>query len=64
MAASVEVTHLEQWVSCDRVAGQWGREHGSWWSYGVGSRYQATTGEDTADWEVLVRAVVIVDYVN
>jgi hypothetical protein len=27
-------------------------------SYGIGSRYQTTTGEDTAVWEVLVRAVV------
>jgi hypothetical protein len=26
--------------------------------YDVGSRYQATTGEYTADWEDLVRAVV------
>jgi hypothetical protein len=33
-------------------------EHGSWGSYAFGSRYQTTTGEDTADWEDLVRAVV------
>jgi hypothetical protein len=30
----------------------------SWGSYGVGSRYQATTDEDIAEWEDLVRAVV------
>jgi hypothetical protein len=35
-------------VSCETVAGQQGREHGSRGSYGVASRYQATTGEDTA----------------
>jgi hypothetical protein len=33
-------------------------EHGSWGSYDVESRNQATTGEDTADWENLVRAVL------
>jgi hypothetical protein len=33
-------------------------KHGSWGSYGVESHYQATTGEDTADWEDLVRAVM------
>jgi hypothetical protein len=33
-------------------------EHGSWRSYGIGSRYQAKTGEDTADWEVFVSSVV------
>jgi hypothetical protein len=27
-------------------------------TYCVGNRYQASTGEDTADWEDLVRAVV------
>jgi hypothetical protein len=27
-------------------------------AYDVGCRYQATTGEDTTDWEVSVRAVV------
>jgi hypothetical protein len=32
-------------------------DHGSWGICGVGSRYQ-TTGEGTADWEDLVRAVV------
>jgi hypothetical protein len=36
----------------------WSREHGSWRIYGVGSDYQTTTGEDIADWENLVRAVV------
>jgi hypothetical protein len=33
-------------------------EHGSREIYSIGSRYQATTGEDTADWEDLVRVVV------
>jgi hypothetical protein len=42
-------------VSCETFAGQEGRENGI---YGDRSRYQATTGEDTADWEELVRAVV------
>jgi hypothetical protein len=45
-------------VNCERVSGQYGREHGSWGNCGFGSRYQATTSEDTADWEDLVRAVV------
>jgi hypothetical protein len=36
-------------ASCETVAGQWGREHVSWGSYGAGSRYQATAGDDTAD---------------
>jgi hypothetical protein len=58
MAASFEVTQLEKWVSSETVSGQWGREHGSWGSYGIGSRYQVTTGDDTADWEELVLAVV------
>jgi hypothetical protein len=49
-------TSLE--VSSEIVAGQWGREQGSWWSYDVGSCYQATTGEDTVDWEDLACAVV------
>jgi hypothetical protein len=34
------------------------RELGSCGSYGVESRYQATTGEDKAEWEDLVRTVV------
>jgi hypothetical protein len=34
-------------------------EHGTWGIYGTESRYQATAGEDTADWEDLMRAVVI-----
>jgi hypothetical protein len=34
--------------SCETVAGQYGREYGSCGSYGVGSHYQATTGEDRA----------------
>jgi hypothetical protein len=46
MAASLGVG---QWVSCETVAGQYGRERGSWGSYSVGNRYQATTGEDTAE---------------
>jgi hypothetical protein len=33
-------------------------EPGSWGIHGVESRYQAKTGEDTAEWEDLVRAVV------
>jgi hypothetical protein len=49
MAASLGVSQLEQLVSCATVAGQYGREHGSSGSYGVGNRYQATTGEDTVD---------------
>jgi hypothetical protein len=40
------------------VAGPEGREHRRWGSYDVGSRYQATTGEHTADWGHLVHAVV------
>jgi hypothetical protein len=35
----------------------WSCEYGSWGIYGIGSRYQTTTGEDTVDWEDLVRAV-------
>jgi hypothetical protein len=35
-------------VSRETVAGQQRREHESLKSYGVGSRYQATIGEDTA----------------
>jgi hypothetical protein len=34
------------------------REHGGWGIYGIGSHYQTTTGDDTADWEGLVRAAV------
>jgi hypothetical protein len=49
MISSLGVIHLEQWVSCERVAGQWLHEHGN--------RYQATTDEDE-EWEDLVRAVV------
>jgi hypothetical protein len=45
-------------VSCERVAGQQGSEHLSLGIYGIVSRYQTTTGEDTANWEDLVRAVV------
>jgi hypothetical protein len=45
-------------VSCEKVAGQYAREHGSWGIYGNESRYQTRTGEDTADWEDLVRAAV------
>jgi hypothetical protein len=45
-------------VSCETVTGQYGCEHGSWGIDGVGSRYQTTTDEDTADWKDLVRAVV------
>jgi hypothetical protein len=40
--------HDKSRVSCETVVGQ----------YGVGSHCQATTGEDTTDWEDLVRAVV------
>jgi hypothetical protein len=44
-------------------AGSWGtgtvREPSSRGTSAVGSRYQATTGEDTADWEDLVRALAI-----
>jgi hypothetical protein len=38
--------------------GQSGREQGRGGSYGVESRYQATTGEDTAYWEDFIHAVV------
>jgi hypothetical protein len=37
-------------VSCERDVSQWGRENGSWGSYGAGSRYDATSGEDRAEW--------------
>jgi hypothetical protein len=36
----------------------WRHEHGIWRIYGVGSRYQTTTGEDAAEWKNLVCAVV------
>jgi hypothetical protein len=36
----------------------WSPEHGSWGIYSIGSRYQTTASEDTADWEHFVRAVV------
>jgi hypothetical protein len=45
-------------VHCEVVAGQWAREDGSWGSYGIRRRPQATTSEDTADWEDFVHAVV------
>jgi hypothetical protein len=48
---------VRQWDRRQAVR-TWSREHGSWGMYGVESRYQATTGEDTADWEDLVRAVM------
>jgi hypothetical protein len=38
--------------SWETVTSQYGREHG------VESRYQATTGEDTVDWEELVPLIV------
>jgi hypothetical protein len=50
----LRASHGQWWVSCEIGA----VEHGSRWIYGGESRYQATTGEDTADWEDLVRAVV------
>jgi hypothetical protein len=49
---------LSNLVICERVAGQWGREHESLGSHGVGSRYLATTGQNTADWKDFVCAVV------
>jgi hypothetical protein len=49
--------HLEMWRSC-QPASTGTTEHENWGIYSVGSRYQATTGEDTADWEDLVHAVV------
>jgi hypothetical protein len=36
----------------------WSLEHGSGGISGVGSRYQITTGEDIADWEELVHALL------
>jgi hypothetical protein len=44
--------------SCKTVIGQQGWEHGRRGIYGVVSRYLAMTGEDTANWEDLVRAVL------
>jgi hypothetical protein len=46
---------VEAWPShcCKPLRGS---EHGRWGNYGVGSRYE-TSGEDTADWEDLVRAI-------
>jgi hypothetical protein len=41
-----------------QLAGMWCREDRIWGIYGVGSHYQARTGEDTADWEELVLAVI------
>jgi hypothetical protein len=45
-------------VILETVADQQGRKRGSWGRYGIESIYQTTTGEDTADWEDWVRAVV------
>jgi hypothetical protein len=56
---------LLQFSRCELLlleVGSWGtgtvREHWGKGTPAVGSCYQATTGEDTADWEDLVRAVV------
>jgi hypothetical protein len=37
MVASLGVSHLEQWMSCEAVASHYGFEHGSWGSYSIGS---------------------------
>jgi hypothetical protein len=37
--------------SYETVGSRLKREYGSWEIYGVVNRYQATTGENTADWE-------------
>jgi hypothetical protein len=59
------VKGLLQFGRCELLlweAGSWGteiaREPRVRGTSAVGSRYQITTGEDTADWKVLVRAVV------
>lgn len=44
-------------TSCESVARLWG-EHGSWGSQGFGSSCYQTAGQDTADWEGLLHAVV------
>jgi hypothetical protein len=49
---------LRPWETMRQSTVGWGREHGSWGIYSAGSRYKATTGEDTADWKALVRTVV------
>jgi hypothetical protein len=59
--SGVELTVRRQLGSCSdrrQPASTWNREHGSWGIYGVGSRYQTTTGEHTADWEDLARIVI------
>jgi hypothetical protein len=57
-----EIVLRRQWedseFSCETLAGRKVCEDGNWRSYGVESRYQATTGEHTVDWEDLLRAVV------
>jgi hypothetical protein len=45
----LETTTRRIGVSCETVAGQLIYEYRSSGSYGVGNRYQVTTGEDTAD---------------
>jgi hypothetical protein len=44
--------------NCEEVSGQQGRVHQSRVIYGVGSHYQATSGENTAEWEDWVHAIV------
>jgi hypothetical protein len=53
-------THLEQWEMWEgrQPARTEDVELGNWGIYGVGSRCQVTTGEDKADWDDLVRAIV------
>jgi hypothetical protein len=53
-----ETTVRRVGVSCETVASHWGCENGSWGSEGIGTRYQATTGEATADWKDFARAVL------
>jgi hypothetical protein len=52
MAAGLEVSHLEQWVTCRTVAA--GRKVSTQAEDIVGICYEPTTGEDTADWECLL----------
>jgi hypothetical protein len=68
LAGEQSVRGLLQDSRCEPLlseAGTWGtgivREPRVRGTSAVGSRYQATTCEDTADWEDLVRAVVNCD---
>jgi hypothetical protein len=52
---------IHSFISCEIVDSRRGHEvveHGIWGSYDVEDHYQATTGEDIADWENFVLAVV------